>query len=503
MCQYHLLQSQRGDVLLLSVKQTLYLSTVCVHKACVRSLGTTGPVFAPSWGFVSWIPPSARQLVSPSRVLGAAAAAASLAGGIPPLWGGIAGGGAGATEEIHPRRRRRLRLRRGGRQRRPRSASDPPPQSSTATGLGPAARSCLPQPPSRGPQPPPTPPHGPGAMSELEQLRQEAEQLRNQIRDARKACGDSTLTQITAGLDPVGRIQMRTRRTLRGHLAKIYAMHWGTDSRLLVSASQDGKLIIWDSYTTNKVHAIPLRSSWVMTCAYAPSGNFVACGGLDNICSIYSLKTREGNVRVSRELPGHTGYLSCCRFLDDNQIITSSGDTTCALWDIETGQQTVGFAGHSGDVMSLSLAPDGRTFVSGACDASIKLWDVRDSMCRQTFIGHESDINAVAFFPNGYAFTTGSDDATCRLFDLRADQELLMYSHDNIICGITSVAFSRSGRLLLAGYDDFNCNIWDAMKGDRAGVLAGHDNRVSCLGVTDDGMAVATGSWDSFLKIWN
>ena len=36
-----------------------------------------------------------------------------------------------------------------------------------------------------------------------------------------------------------------------------------------------------------------------------------------------------------------------------------------------------------------------------------------------------------------------------------------------------------------------------------AGVLAGHDNRVSCLGVTEDGMAVCTGSWDSFLKIWN
>uniref|UniRef100_A0AAZ3RV85 Uncharacterized protein n=1 Tax=Oncorhynchus tshawytscha TaxID=74940 RepID=A0AAZ3RV85_ONCTS len=324
-------------------------------------------------------------------------------------------------------------------------------------------------------------------MSELEQLRQEAEQLRNQIRDARKACSDSTLSQITAGLDSVGRIQMRTRRTLRGHLAKIYAMHWGTDSRLLVSASQDGKLIIWDSYTTNKMHAIPLRSSWVMTCAYAPSGNYVACGGLDNICSIYSLKTREGNVRVTRELPGHTGYLSCCRFLDDNQIVTN-------------GHQLYG---PHGDVMSLSLSPDFKTFVSGACDASSKLWDVRDGMCRQSFTGHVSDINAVCFFPNGNAFTTGSDDATCRLFDLRADQELMMYSHDNIICGITSVAFSKSGRLLLAGYDDFNCNVWDTLKAERAGVLAGHDNRVSCLGVTDDGMAVATGSWDSFLRIWN
>lgn len=63
-------------------------------------------------------------------------------------------------------------------------------------------------------------------------------------------------------------------------------------------------------YPPLQVHAIPLRSSWVMTCAYAPSGNFVACGGLDNMCSIYSLKSREGNVKVSRELSAHTGETS-------------------------------------------------------------------------------------------------------------------------------------------------------------------------------------------------
>ncbi|XP_015685761.1 guanine nucleotide-binding protein subunit beta-4-like, partial [Protobothrops mucrosquamatus] len=230
-------------------------------------------------------------------------------------------------------------------------------------------------------------------MSELEQLRQEAEQLQNQIRDARKACSDTTLAQITTSLDSVGRIQMRTRRTLRGHLAKIYAMHWGSDSRFRTT---HGAFFFFSfPILLLKMHAIPLRSSWVMTCAYAPSGNYVACGGLDNICSIYNLKTREGNVRVSRELPGHTGYLSCCRFLDDNQIITSSGDTTCALWDIETGQQTTAFTGHTGDVMSLSLSPDMSTFVSGACDASSKLWDIRDGMCRQSFMGHVSDINAV------------------------------------------------------------------------------------------------------------
>ncbi len=50
-------------------------------------------------------------------------------------------------------------------------------------------------------------------------------------------------------------------------------------------------------------------------------------------------------------------------------------------------------------------------------------------------------------------------------------QELAQYSHDNIICGVTSVAFSKSGRLLMAGYDDFNVNVWDTLRVERAGNL--------------------------------
>ncbi len=51
------------------------------------------------------------------------------------------------------------------------------------------------------------------------------------IKDARKAACDATLLQVAQNVDQIGRIQMRTRRTLRGHLAKIYAMHWGSDAR--------------------------------------------------------------------------------------------------------------------------------------------------------------------------------------------------------------------------------------------------------------------------------
>ncbi|PPQ72464.1 hypothetical protein CVT24_003088 [Panaeolus cyanescens] len=333
--------------------------------------------------------------------------------------------------------------------------------------------------------------------------RREAETLKEKIRAKRESSADTSLRAMATEVDALPRIVMRPRRALRGHLAKIYAMHWAADRRHLVSASQDGKLIVWDAYTTNKVHAIPLRSSWVMTCAYSPSGNFVACGGLDNICSIYSLTNKDGtNAKGARELSAHSGYLSCCRFISDRQIVTSSGDMTCMLWDIEAGVRVVEFSDHTGDVMSLSLAPNQNVFVSGACDATAKLWDIRTGRATQTFTGHESDINAVSFFPNGDAFATGSDDASCRLFDIRADRELNTFTHDNILCGITSVAFSISGRILFGGYDDWTCNVWDTLKGERVGVLTGHENRVSCLGVSVDGMALCTGSWDSTLRVW-
>ena len=42
----------------------------------------------------------------------------------------------------------------------------------------------------------------------------------------------------------VGKTNFKCRRTLKGHFGKIYAMHWGPRSELLVSAAQDGKMVV-------------------------------------------------------------------------------------------------------------------------------------------------------------------------------------------------------------------------------------------------------------------
>jgi guanine nucleotide-binding protein G(I)/G(S)/G(T) subunit beta-1 len=161
------------------------------------------------------------------------------------------------------------------------------------------------------------------------------------------------------------------------------------------------------------------------------------------------------------------------------------------------------FCDHSADVMSVSVDTNSGMFASGSCDGTVKLWDYREKRnCVQTFIGHESDVNSVQFFPDGNAIAGGSDDTSCRLFDKRSCSQLSVYSDPKLLCGITSVAFSNSGRILFAGCDDRSCLAWDTLKGSLTTMLNAHENRVSCIGTTNDGKALATGSWDFEMRIW-
>ncbi|ELT87182.1 hypothetical protein CAPTEDRAFT_171720 [Capitella teleta] len=339
----------------------------------------------------------------------------------------------------------------------------------------------------------------------LDALTREAEQLKAKLDEERSKLKDVDLTVVCQRLESLSNFNMKVRRQLKGHQGKVLCMDWSTDKRHVVSSSQDGKMLVWDAFTTNKEHAVTMPTTWVMACAYGPSGSVVACGGLDNKCTLYPLSLEEDPVAKKRPVATHTSYLSCCRFTNsDHQILTGSGDSTCCLWDVESAQVMQSFHGHSGDVMSIDLSPteSGNTFVSGSCDRTLMIWDIRTGRCVQEFDGHESDINSVRFYPSGDAVASGSDDATCRLFDLRADCEVVCYKKDSIIFGCNSVDFSLSGRLLFGGYNDYVVNVWDALKGTRISMLYGHENRVSCLGVSPDGTALCTGSWDFTLKIW-
>lgn len=304
----------------------------------------------------------------------------------------------------------------------------------------------------------------------------------------------------------------KMRRALKGHFGKVTALHWAGDSRHLVTAGQDGNLLIWNAVTSNKVQAITLKSSYVMSVGYEQTkGEMVACGGLDNLCTVYKLS----NPEQAMEMASHDGLITCCRFLDDTKILTSSGDSTCIRWDIARGTVLDTFAEHSEHINFMSLSPtDKNVFVSASVDKTAKVWDIRASKSAvQTFMGHSGDVNGVDFMPcDGNTFATTSEDGGIHIFDMRAYNELCQFRVNmgvNNAPGmasdtLTAVVFSKSGRVLFVGHSDGSVLAFDTMS-DRTTptftMTGAHERHVSSMGVSPSGEGLATGSWDTTVKV--
>lgn len=381
----------------------------------------------------------------------------------------------------------------------------------------------------------------------IDVARQETRHLNVQIDKIKAKAQDASLLDMTKNIQPLkeSKVNLKLIRALKGHNNKIADFRWSRDSRSILSASQDGFMLIWDCASGFKKNAIPLDSQWVLSCAISPSGNLVASAGLNNNCTIYRL-SRDNRVQqnVVSIFKGHTGYISDIEFTDNSHVITASGDMTCAYWDIPKAKRVREYADHLGDVLAMSLPPseeeiNDNIFASCGSDGYTYIWDVRSAAVAQTFYVSDSDVNAVQFFKDGNSIATGSDDGMVRMFDLRSDCVISTYSLIESVKsgkhyppynfsnkdysgqspqsgvtasikssyldnqGVVSLDFSGSGRLMYACYSDFGCVVWDILKAEIVGKLEGHSNRISRVRASPDGLAVCTGSWDSTMKIWS
>ncbi|ODQ62585.1 hypothetical protein WICANDRAFT_26453 [Wickerhamomyces anomalus NRRL Y-366-8] len=332
---------------------------------------------------------------------------------------------------------------------------------------------------------------------QLNKARLESRQLYAQIDKVKAKIQDTTLLDSATQIPSLSKdsINLKPLQNLKGHNNKIADMKWSKDSKSILSASQDGFLIIWDPTTGLKLNAVPLESQWVLSCAYSPSAQLVASAGLTNNCTIYRISSNLQDEfafqqRIVSIFKGHTCGITACDFINDEEILTASGDMTCALWDIKKGKKTAEYLDHLGDVLCMDInKSDTNQLVSGASDGYARIWDRRSSNLEQSFFVSNSDVTSVKFFKDGNSIVTGSDDGVIRLFDLRAD------------C-ITSLDFSQSGRLMYSCYTEHGCMVWDLLKAEIVGKLEGHNNRVSHVATSPNGLAVATASWDTTMRVF-
>lgn len=397
-----------------------------------------------------------------------------------------------------------------------------------------------------------------------------SQQLALQLKKIKQVNQDATLTSMSGNckqhISPS--YKLNNYKTLKGHFDKVSSCAWYPDSSHLVSSSQDGYLLVWDAVRGLKNNLVELDDPYIMGCDASHNGQFVATGGLDNTCMVYKLGSQindeNRNTALLSILRDHKEYISDLSFLhrSSTQLITSSGDKSCILWDTSKGGYVRHFYGHLGDVLSLGVNKNDdnnsnpNLFVTSSSDRLAMLWDIRAPLAsRKYLVNPKFDSSEVEFYPDGNCFACGCDDGTVKFFDIRCDGELSNYGIDKVRRyislnglqssvppymnhsvnsalsvnldsqdqrstsarslqsniqasidnpGVLSLDFTKSGRLMLASYaESTSVFVWDIVTGGIVGALNGHSGVVSKVRVSPDGLGVATASRDETIKIWS
>ena len=108
-------------------------------------------------------------------------------------------------------------------------------------------------------------------------------------------------------------------------------------------------------------------------------------------------------------LKGHTYDVYSVAITPDGKMaISGSMDKTCILWDLKSGMPYKTLKEHNSLVKAVAITPDGKMAVSGSLDNSCILWDLERGIPRKTLKGHIRDVKAVAITPDGKMALSGS-----------------------------------------------------------------------------------------------
>jgi len=255
-------------------------------------------------------------------------------------------------------------------------------------------------------------------------------------------------------------------RTIKGHTRAVLDVDYGgpRGGMLLASCSSDLTIKLWDPADEYKnIRTLPGHDHSVSAVRFIPSGaasapsfgNLLVSASRDSTLKIWDVTTGY----CLKTLRGHTDWVRDVYPSPDGRFLFSTGDDkTGRLWDISLSnpEPKATMVGHEHFNECCALAPPtsyqylaplvglkkpppasntAEFMATGSRDKTVKLWDAR-GICLKTLVGHDDWVRALVFHPGGKYLLSVSDDKTLRCWDLSQDGKcvkVLADTHERFI----------------------------------------------------------------------
>lgn len=261
------------------------------------------------------------------------------------------------------------------------------------------------------------------------------------------------------------------RTPLDGPGDAIHFLSWHPRGPLLLAGSADQVAYMWNAAKGKFMMAFAGHEAAVTAGSFSGDGKLVVTASLDMSLRVWNPTTGETVNRVLNGLPGigggfHTADLIC---LAAGPPDTPSGNlvaTGCAFGDvfvtqIETGTVVSKLQQHAGGVESLAFSTGAFRpilLATGGADGKVHVWDSESGVerCR---LDHAGVTVRVVWHPSLPLLATASASGTVALWDAMSGKQLSLFQgHTNFV---TDVCFAGGNQFLASTSADRTVRIFD------------------------------------------
>ncbi|HEX8197071.1 MAG TPA: TIR domain-containing protein [Pyrinomonadaceae bacterium] len=198
---------------------------------------------------------------------------------------------------------------------------------------------------------------------------------------------------------------------------------------------------------------------------------------------------------------GHTQQINSLAVTPDGKtIVSGSHDNTVRVWDTETGKCLAILKGHKDSIFSVAITAAGSKIVSGCRDGTIKVWERASKKCLITFEGHRNSVTGVSITPDGEQIVSCSFDQTIRIWGPTGMGGISTFGgHTD---SVLAVAVTSGGRLVISGSDDRTIRVWDTYNAKCVRILEGHTDSVVSVATTTGGRLIVSSGNDGTVRVW-
>ncbi|MCP4438241.1 MAG: hypothetical protein GY810_04790 [Aureispira sp.] len=331
----------------------------------------------------------------------------------------------------------------------------------------------------------------------------------------------NALDQVPIGLERLGRVRAIK---ISPDNTKIYTV--GSDGYLL-----GRQLSIYGSRKekrdkANKPEILAKNNKVSRTLDISPNGQYLASAGDGGSISLFNLE--KGEVELDIRFPNQKRIWSLAFLPKENGIVSAvdKGNGKTAIFYTNLKGESTPIIEET-DFMIRSIVPsqDGNYLAGVGKSSEVPIWNIKTQKQEFTLKDPRTEITAtaVAISPKGRFVVVGYQDGSIRIWDMNKysdyeegeSPERMLYHNATI----SDLEFSKDGTILVVGSLDKSATLWTIRDTDHAGEdndkefpfedprfqpikFEDHEDWVTSVAFSNDGLRVVTGCADGVLKIW-